>query len=150
MRVERVEAITALLRKRGPMTTRALAEELDATVHAIGGAIQKRRRNHPGERFKIVGWQRVTGEWRRMLAVYSHQGGDDCQKPVADERALNREAVRRHRAKYLEAYRAKDRARMAQRRGAVVAVNPWAALAPRGLQSHMAKVAANTTLRDAA
>jgi hypothetical protein len=151
MRIERVEAITALLRKRGPMTTRDIAEELDATVHAINGAIGKRRKDHPGERFRIVGWTQVTGEWRCLLARYSASGGDDAIKPKRSERELNREAVRRYRAKNLEAYRAKERARAAKRRGTVIAINPWTGLAPVSLRSHMAKVAANTsTLAEAA
>lgn len=127
------------------MTTREIADALDATVHAINGAIGKRRKEHPGERFRIVGWTQVTGEWRRLLARYSASGGDDVAKPRRSARELNREAVRRYRAKNLEAYRAKERARAAKRRGTVIVINPWAGLAPVSLRSHMAKVAANTS-----
>lgn len=150
MRVERVEAITALLRKRGPLTTRQIAEELDATVHAINSAIVKRRKDHPGERFRITSWDAVTGEWRRLLARYSASGGPDAPKPVRTARELNTLAVRRYRAKNLEASRAKERARTARRRGRTLVVNPWEGLAPVGLRSHMAKVAANTSIQEAA
>lgn len=144
-KIPRRASVLAALRECGPMTSQAIAEHLDWDVEIVTYTITTARRNHAGKMFRIVRHVPRVGAWGADQAVFSAAGGEDAERKPASRAKRMQAARKRHREKYLEVYRAKDRARKITKKQqtgeARTAINPWLQLADMSLRSRMGNAA---------
>lgn len=136
--------IIATLREHGPMTGDALAEHLDLTTRTVGTAISSARLQKPGEIFRVVRYQPVTGRRQADACVFAAEAGEDVPRTPynkAKQRRRQAQAKARYRDKNRPAINAKSQIHKAARTGRAVAVNPWLQLAAPNVRATMARMA---------
>ncbi len=138
-------AVIAVLKARGPMTVREIAEELDWPVSRVHGVIANGRRLHPEKLFRVVAYKPSEG---KDLSVYAARPGKDTPRDV-DKRARQLARQTRYRKKHAAVVNARHRARRALKREQPTAVNPWMQLAPKDVRTAMT-IAANAGRQKAA
>lgn len=112
------------------MTAKEIAEYLGLPQEIVNSCISSTRYHLPGQVFRVVRHQPVTGYRGRDLAVYAAEAGPDANHQV------NRPARRKQaEARYREKHRATINAR--SRIAAMAPVNPWLQLAPPEIRGAM-------------
>lgn len=142
-------AVIAVLKARGPMTVREIAEELDWPVGRVHAVVANGRRLHPEKLFRAVSYRPVKEGKGKDAAVYAAMPGKDAKRPEVDRQARARENFARYRQRHKAAINARQRAQRALKRERPTAINPWMGLAPKELRSAMT-MAANDNRRQAA
>lgn len=130
-------AVIAVLKARGPMTVREIAEELDWPVSRVHAVVANARRQHPEKLFRAVSY-RPKG---KDTSVYAAMPGKDAKRQPIDKEARARERFARYRQRHRAAINARLRAKRAAKRKQPTAINPWMQLAPKELRSAMTMAA---------
>lgn len=142
-------AVIAVLKARGPMTVREIAEELDWPVSRVHAVVANGRRLHPEKLFRAVSYRRVKEGKGKDMAVYAAKPGKDAPRPAVDKDARALERYARYRQRHNATINARQRAQRAQKRERPTAINPWMQLAPPSVRSAMT-MAANEARQSAA
>lgn len=129
------DAITALLQAHGPMTIQEIADALDWPHTRAHAAVQNARRLHPGRVFHVAGFRAPDGKGK-YASAYGAGPGADVARPRNQSKSRRRSAQKRYRAKHKALINARQRLKRAPR-DRPIAINPWAALAPREVRAHM-------------
>lgn len=146
----RQEAIVALLREQGKMTLLDIADALEMPLKLVKDSIVNARRHRPGQVFRVVGYRPLIGRRGQDLQLYMAEAGPDKPRPKTDVVQRRRDAQRRYHERRAAELNAKTVARRAELAGRPLAVNMWNGLAAPELRSSMNRLAANTSMREAA
>lgn len=139
-------AVIAVLKARGPMTVREIAEELDWPVSRVHAVVANGRRLHPEKLFRAVSYRPVKEGKGKDTSVYAAMPGKDAKRQPIDKEARARERLARYRQRHRAAINARLRAKRAAKRKQPTAINPWMQLAPKELRSAMTMAANDNRL----
>lgn len=139
-----LDAVLAALNECGPMHIRALAEHLEWPVEKAHRTVSNARRNKPGQRIRVVGYERVQEGKGKDLSIYAAQAGEDVPRTPGKAKRRRLQTQARYRDKHRAVINARHRVRR-QEKGQPLVPNVWAQLAPKEIR-HAMTVAANEQL----
>lgn len=128
------QQIAEVLRKRGAMTSQAIADRLGWETRTVTSTIASARWEQPERLFRIVRYQPSIGRRTGDLPMYVAQPGPDVPRPPYNPKERRRAITARHRQKYRALYIVRNRVRKARQRGEAPTVNLWQQLLPPGVR----------------
>ena len=131
------------------MTAKEVADMLCLDPLRVASVITSARYDFPGRYFRSAAYRHVKGRRARREYVFDIGEGPDAEFVAVNEVTRRRKIQADFRKRHAARINAQQRARRASAKGKTV-VNPWTQLADPTLHTYMARVAANTTIREAA
>lgn len=135
------EEVLALLRENGPMTQRAISDELGWTQEQTHSIIANTRRCYPNQLIRVTGYVHDPNAGRtKDQSLYAAEAGKDVPRAKIKKVLRRRATQKRYREKNKARINAAVRVRRLKEKGLSASVNPWAQLMPPEYRSTVTQI----------